>query len=174
MANPIKTTFLCSAMLLLLSGCHSHSNHSKQTKQLVNQSLADMQLIKGGSYLMGPSNPDWQAGNDATPHKVTLSSFYISKYNVSFRKYDQYSYAINTPLIERQVYGPFKGVSKKNNKFLEALRESHPVDAATWYQAHTYCHWLAKKTGLSYSLPTEAQWEYVARARAPARLALCH
>jgi len=153
MAYHLKKTPLLIASIFLLSGCHAHS---KQTKQLVNQSLADMQLIKGGSYLMGPSNPDWQAGNDATPHKVTLSSFYISKYNVSFGKYDSFTQITDRPYIEPK---------DRTKKWAFWRQANHPVDAATWYQAHDYCHWLAKTTGLPYSLPTEAQWEYVARAR---------
>ena len=34
-----------------------------------------------------------------------------------------------------------------------------------WQSAHGYCSWLGKQTGLLFSLPTEAQWEYVARDR---------
>jgi formylglycine-generating enzyme required for sulfatase activity len=37
--------------------------------------------------------------------------------------------------------------------------ENHPVAGVTWYEALAYCQWLSEKTGRSYSLPNEAQWE---------------
>src|SRR5690606_33228991 len=40
---------------------------------------------------------------------------------------------------------------------------NHPVVGITWYEARAYCKWLSAQTGKTYELPTEAQWEVMAR-----------
>lgn len=128
-------------------------------KQLIDSSLAGMTLIKGGTFIMGPTNSKLATSNNQPPHTVTLNSFYISKYNVSYGKFYQYMrinhFQTHQQNLDNIIQAPAYDVG------IYAL--DNPVGDASWHQAHDYCAWLAKKTGLPYALPTEAQWEYVAR-----------
>jgi len=146
-------TLTLTASCILITGC---SHKQKMTQQLITQARQDMVFVKGGSFIMGPKpGSKWmQYGANSPQHKVTLDSFYISKYNVDYGKYDIYSKLTNQKLIDPDGI-QFHSFYRKANM---------PIGVLTWYQAHNYCHWLAKKTGLAYDLPTEAQWEYAARA----------
>ena len=139
---------------VLLIACHREA--PAKIKQLAEQSRANMVYVEGGEYVMGPSNPDWQSGNTTPPHKVILSSFYMSKDNVSYGEYDIYTQATGKHYIEDDISRQYHDYSEN---------AVHPVDNITWYQADDYCQWLARETGLNYSLPTEAHWEYAARNR---------
>ena len=123
--------------------------------------------VEGGKYLMGDFGAEYGLekiqydadGNSKPLHEVQLSSFSMSKFKVTNEEYDFY-------LLANQL--PFDGVEDEIAEYTNSKRmRSHPQLPAhiDWYEAEKYCNWLGVVSGLPFSLPTEAQWEYAARSR---------
>lgn len=112
-----------------------------------------MVAVKGGSFEMGcDDGATMQKGspcqaNEFPQHKVTLSDYYIGKYEVTFDEYDRFCDDTNRKKPDDNGWG----------------RGKRPVINVSWDDANAYCKWLSQKTGRNYRLPTEAEWEYAAR-----------
>ena len=124
--------------------------------------LSDFVLVKGGTFTMGsPANEDWRS-SDETLHKVKVSDFYIGKFEVTQKLYRE---------VTGENPSSFKG-------------DDLPVENVTWLDAVRFCNKLSKRDGKTpvyeisedgqsvtwnreangYRLPTEAEWEFAARA----------
>ena len=120
-----------------------------------------MVLISGGTFTMGsPSNERGRAANEGPQRQVTVSSFYMGRYQTTQTEYQEIM-GINP--------SAFKGPTL-------------PVEQVSWFDAVEYCNRLSRKEGLTpayiidgnnvnwnhyangYRLPTEAEWEYACRA----------
>jgi len=110
----------------------------------------EMVLIPPGSFLMGASDGDEFAPSDENPqHRVTIAQpFAISKTAVTFDQYDAFVQATERPMPDDAGEG----------------RGDRSVINVSWNDALAYAHWLSAQTGKHYRLPTEAEWEYAARA----------
>ena len=105
--------------------------------------VADMVLVEGGTYMMG--NPDRDKNDEYAkdvPHEVTLSSFYICKYEV-------------TEALWTAVMGSNPSDHKSG--------DNYPVEQVNWYDCQDFVEKLSELTGRHFRLPTEAEWEYAAR-----------
>ncbi len=105
--------------------------------------MADMVLVEGGTYMMG--NPDRDRNHEYAedvPHEVTLSSFYICKYEVTE--------ALWTAVMGSNPSGYPSG-------------DNYPVEQVNWYDCQDFVEKLSELTGRHFRLPTEAEWEYAAR-----------
>ncbi|MDO4763284.1 MAG: formylglycine-generating enzyme family protein [Flavobacteriaceae bacterium] len=118
-------------------------------------------LVEGGTFMMG--SPEGVGGSDERPqHQVTLSSFSISKYEVTNAQFAQFLNVEGNPQDGLyRWYNESKSdarIVKQGNKFIvEDGYENHPVTYVTRNGAKAFAKWVGGK------LPTEAQWEYAAR-----------
>jgi formylglycine-generating enzyme required for sulfatase activity len=113
--------------------------------------------IAPGEFQMGSPDTDDEASPDEKPqHLVRITEpFLLSRYEVTFEEYDRYAYATGArPAADS---GFCAGLS------LEACRRL-PVINISYDDAVAYAKWLSEETGKTFRLPTEAEWEYAARA----------
>jgi formylglycine-generating enzyme required for sulfatase activity len=109
----------------------------------------EMVVIPAGEFLMGSPESEEGRFNDERQHRVVIERpFAIGKYTVTFEEYDCFAKAT--------------GRNKPND--VGWGRGRRPVINVTWYDAVDYTEWLSEHTGRHYRLPTEAEWEYAARA----------
>ena len=117
-------------------------------------------LVNGGTFQMGSPASEPERSSDEIQHSVTVGSFYMAKTEVTQQEY-------------QAVMGSNPSETKGDNL---------PVTNITWYDAIQYCNKLSEAEGLTpcytiagttvtwdksangYRLPTEAEWEYAARA----------
>ena len=139
-------------------------NYSRQQTGTIPESPAAtndrLVRISGGTFQMGSPDSEPERSSDEIQHSVTVSSFYMAKTEVSQAEYQ----------------------SVMGNNPSETKGDNLPVTNITWYDAIQYCNRLSESEGLTpcytvsgttvtwnksangYRLPTEAEWEYAARA----------
>jgi len=124
----------------------------------------EMVLIPGGKFLKGsPKTEQGRKDNEGPQHEVRLFSSYYEETvqeqrdDLTVEETDKNSEDLDAITGPTPIYGdPTLGMGGGK----------HPTIGPTWHNAMTFCRWLSKKTGKKYRLPTEAEWEYAARAGA--------
>ncbi|MDO4782106.1 MAG: formylglycine-generating enzyme family protein [Capnocytophaga felis] len=127
-------------------------------ENIVTPEDTDTVLVEGGTFRMGSDNGD---PDERVRHNVTLSSYRISKYEVTNAQYAKFLNTVGNKTENGLLY--YNGIGKerekgivKNGNTYEPLkgRENYPVTYVSWYGAKAYAEWVGGK------LPTEAQWEF--------------
>ncbi|MGN6355266.1 MAG: formylglycine-generating enzyme family protein [Parafilimonas sp.] len=123
-----------------------------------------MMPVTGGSFVMGSKAGEKGRNTDEGPAtKVTVNPFWIEEHEVTYDEYILFAdeQADKAPKPD--------GITRPSPPYIDftlgmGKAGGFPANSMSQYAALMYCKWLYKKTGVFYRLPTEAEWEYAARA----------
>jgi formylglycine-generating enzyme required for sulfatase activity len=120
-------------------------NFSTSAPATLIDTTTGMVLLKvaGSTYTMGDTFGDGFSGELPT-HQVTVGDFYIGKYEVT--------------------QGQWQAVMGSNPSYFSSCGTTCPVEQVSWDDIQTFITTLNQRSGKSYRLPTEAEWEYAARS----------
>jgi len=111
----------------------------------------EMVSIPGGTFLMGsPENEEGRSSDESPQHRVTVKPFFMGKFTITQA---QWQAVAALPKVKTDLNANpscFKGANR-------------PVEQVSWYDAEEFCARLSRKTGKTYRLPSEAEWEYGCR-----------
>ncbi len=113
--------------------------------------------VPAGEFVMG--NADGR-DDEGPPCRIRLDRpFWLSKTIITNQQFNLFDPAHDSRYLDR-------GGKDHSNRGNPLNRPEQPVVRVSWDRAKAFCDWLSSETGRSYSLPTEAQWEYTCRAGA--------
>ncbi len=140
-------------------------------KDVINNVSLEMVELPGGTFMMGTAESEkaeiikeysrfGSFGSDARKwvgwqqpqHEVTLKPFSMGKYEVTQA---QWRAVAKLPKVGSEELKTDPATFKGDNL---------PVETVSWYEAQEFCRRLSRATGREYRLPSEAEWEYAARA----------
>jgi formylglycine-generating enzyme len=125
-----------------------------------------MVVIPGGSFKIGsPENELGRRADEGPQKTVKISPFWMSAHEITW---DTYLIFQNKEL-EKETSQKVDAIARPTKPYVEmsfgqGKNGGFPVCNITQYAARSYCKWLYQTTGIFYRLPTEAEWEYAARA----------
>ncbi|NQV31422.1 MAG: SUMF1/EgtB/PvdO family nonheme iron enzyme [Phycisphaeraceae bacterium] len=186
----MKTGLLSLMMLMLVTGyllAETGEPVEKYTETITTkrgqEHSFDMVLVPGGQFQMGsPADETDRKDHEGPQHPVTLDSFYLCTTETTLALFNAYYRENATP--KRKF---FANDAQKKQSEIDAVTKptpvygdltlgydhTNPAMGMSWKNAVAACKWLSEKSGKTYRLPTEAEWEYACRAGSKGSLGSC-
>lgn len=178
--SSIILAVVVSALVVGLCVTSTNANTPVVTFRDCQNICPEMVIVPAGKFQMGVpehenkrervlhDDPILLAGESPQHSVLIRHAFALGKYDVTREEFSNFvrvtGYrAGNTCIAVHQTSSEeTPGVSWRNPSFVQMSRD--PVVCVNWNDAQAYVNWLSRKTGHNYRLPTEAEWEYAARA----------
>lgn len=148
-SSPVPASMLRSFDYVTLTLDAAGKLKSRETKKATQYAedlggvALEMVEVPGGTFMMGsPETEAYRSKAEGPQHQVSVRGFYMGKYEVTQAQYQA---------VMGSNPSSFKGGDL-------------PVEDVSWNDAVEFCKRLSAKTGREYRLPSEAEWEYAARA----------
>ena len=129
----------------------------------------EMVSVPGGAFTLG--TPEDEPGRDKSegpPVQVTIKAFAIGRFDVTRGEWAAFVADTHRPIEGGCSWasdsGPTPDPARSWANVAFVQDDRHPVVCVTWKDARDYVAWLSQKTGKPYRLPSEAEWDYAARA----------
>jgi formylglycine-generating enzyme required for sulfatase activity len=138
----------------------------------------EMLPIPGGTYTLGsPSSESKRKPDEGPQVTVQIAPFWMGKCEVTWDEFDEYAFSKDIKRKQRENVDLTKqpatetaadAVTRSTKPYADMTfgfgSRGNPAICMTHHAAMEYTRWLSAKTGKNYRLPTEAEWEYAARA----------
>jgi formylglycine-generating enzyme required for sulfatase activity len=153
----------------------------KPYAELVEHTAEKIELvpIRGGKFVMGsPDDEEGRKKDEGPRHEVEISPFWMAKHEITWDVYEIWMADIDilrrkvtdTPATERDKIAEKFQITMPTKPYTDMTfgmgKRGYPAICMTQHSCRVFCQWLSAKTGRYYRLPTEAEWEYAARAGA--------
>ena len=176
--NAMKSVLISVSMFVALHAVAAAQSPDKLPAGTVFMDCADcpeMVAIPAGRFVMGaaPGEEEREALADEFRHRsqpqhgVDVARFSMGKFEVTRGQYRVFAAATGRASDGCFIWtgaGFEQDPAKDWRNPGYAQDDPHPVACVSWDDASAYARWLSRKTGKDYRLPSEAEWEYAARA----------
>ncbi|MEH6681451.1 MAG: SUMF1/EgtB/PvdO family nonheme iron enzyme [Sediminicola sp.] len=180
------STIFCALIFFVVISCKTPSASIKRTTEpspsvAENEIYVDtvpftdvkfkMVLVPAGRFFMGSPSSELGRKEDEGPRRqVEIDSFWMGTYEVTWDLFELF-FKENKNLfqnIDREKRSEIDAITRPSPPYEDPSfgmgTDGFPAVSMSAYSALVFCKWLSKVTGRFYRLPTEAEWEYAARA----------